>query len=261
MSKPFPKLTHLTFSGILKILDFEARLDIKFPKLEKASFVLLGYSGFSYPLLPNLKHLKWHVSSGHEDTIHDIVEKNPQIRSVDLGDLRVSDLTSVNTFLTNLETITISKFSFDFGLLIFPTVTKFNVKDNDFYPNSFSFENLKELSMNCKDKECDRWIPFLESHNNVSRFHIGYAKMDDNQFGRLMNLPHLPNLTELTVEHLESGFLKVETIAAFMKDRGNLLKFSLGTFQQSDKSNFVNNLGKQWKITDDDGCLLFTKTT
>lgn len=121
--------------------------------------------------------------------------------------------------------------------------------------------------MNCYGEQCERWIQFLEQHKSLSRFHIGYSNIDDNQFERFTNLP---NLSELTISRLESEpidddsdlqsqTLKIETITKFMATHEKLEKFALGTCEQSEKLELQQIFENEWKITDFNNCLSFER--
>lgn len=208
VTKPFKNVQNVTLNGNMNHLgNNQLNLQQIFPAMRYLHVNLLRIKNMSTLTLefPHLEHLNVAICTVNfneyvrEPTIVELIRKNPQIRSIVLGNLYLNLLEVVSETLVNLEQLTLySYFEPVAGVEYhFEQVKSFKFSNNwgQSMPSNITFgEHLEEFEVNARLHD-HKYIDFIENNRNLKKICIHKPDNDDIQRLAAAEL----NVTEISI--------------------------------------------------------------
>lgn len=224
------------------------QIHVLFPAIEELHLAMWATNlDYFASHMPNLRHL-YMQGEEHRYTTYEhfntginyvhVMRRNPQLRSVEAGDIRGKYIEVMGSLLPNLQMLTLSRFKMEFHVW-FENVTTFtarfasNLLTYDHYPDTpkyLHFPKLEKLEFQLIRstgwEHIPEWIQFLENHRQVSRFVLICKAFSDEGFEQLM--AELPNLVNMTMDIKEDAqVIGSNVIVKLLESHENLLQFHL----------------------------------
>lgn len=239
---------------VYEVVDETPPLNQLFPKLKRLSLFMMSDIDYSFIdcYYPNLEHLtvKGLHTSRFETAIamEKLIEKNPQIRSIELSIFVPVVIKMVQKLLPNLEHLILSMSNIGGYAIHFEHVKVFEMKlPSDGTPARITFGKLEELHIHYSDDQCNDWIKFLKNHQNISRFHIQNHKIEEHlheQFERIT--AEIPNLMEMSI--ISGRKIEIDAFIRFIESHKKLTEFEFIPSTQNDMGILQNRFGIEWTI-------------
>jgi len=231
----FPKMRRLTLKD--SRVTNRTSIDLKFPHLEHLNMAFLHPCGFS------------------EDDIKNMIEKNPQLRSLSLHYTTLNFLQFLSQNLHSLEYLDlpyiITHPSYE-GYINFNSVKRLEVRAiSDYFAKYATFEQLHELELDSAPYVSSLWIEFIGRITNLTKLKIIDGEIHDAELAMLTD--RVPNLIDASL--ILGAGIEAETIVAFLQRNINLNRVNLIFYQMSEglvefKFNILRNaIENNWKIS------------
>lgn len=258
-TKPFKNVKHISFERNLPAMDRGVLpMNETFPALRSLSVSLWEVnSDYLFQHFQYLEHLRLDLGiNGNPHFVFELFKFYRHIRSLELNFATSQHLLLANMILRELEHLTLGCFQLTDGIMFFPHVIKFTIKDFLSSPNNLLFVRLEELEIHFYPIRYFEWMAFLDDHIGLIRFHLNYFDMDDACFERLTI--GLTSLQEMTISRLQGEHLGADTVSKFIENHENLMKLILkNTCSATDYEFLFEKYSNEWNITKlEDGLLL-----
>lgn len=257
MLKPFKNVKRVSIKNEMPLIDSDAhQMNETFPALRALS--VSGWAADTDYVNCHFAQLfQLSAETRDEHLIADLVFQNPQIRSISVESGSLDLLLIIKETLLNLEHLSIGWFDVHNKEIHFDNVTKFTMEMTADAPDNFYFPHLQELEIYYHSNFINEWIHFAESHRQLSRFHLKYWSMDDDQFEKLTL--HLPNLVEMSVTSLKGNAIGTNAISRFIESHSKLARFDVDMCRDAEKRTLRTKFEKKWKIQDYRQCASFQR--
>lgn len=277
ITKPFKNVENVTLHGQFKTLrNANFTFDELFPAVRRLSLPSIEYCNLSSVglNLPKLEHLEVHIHpyqplrftesdiqrilTANPEVI-EMLQRNPQIRSLKLGCSSRRFLQKINEMLPNLESLELIYFQESFSQneneILFKNVKIFTIftmfGDPKCIPTNIHFEKFVELHTNVSPMEYNWWIDFIKNNKDLKKLHLDQGCADTRILDAITAMEL--NLVEisLTVD-LHVGY---ENIVKFVKANKQVEIFRflhhdptiiLGVLARI----FNEEVSKEWTITE-----------
>lgn len=248
MPKPFKQLTHITFGNYLpKMGQKTPPMNQTYPALTTLTLNLndkgSDYLNSHFPRLKQLNIMKLK----RIDDINNLIAANSHIRSVSYHQKSPRFLKMMSVILPKLENLKLWSFKLDDGEIHFENVEKFAMKDFLGSPKNLHFPKLREAHI-LIGAYFDDSINFLREHKQINRIKLEFSNLNDTQFEKVTE--NLQNLVEISACSTGINLIGIDTIATFLENHKQLMRFDLENFRNNDNEILQKRLGKEWKFTD-----------
>lgn len=252
LKKPFKKVERLIFN-IQPDLKLEHRnappMNQTFPSLralilEKTPVYYVNEYFNCY--LPKLEHfsLRYGFKYINEELFKNVIQSNPQIRSIDFEHGNERFLEEINLMLPQLEHLAIHSAVTAHREIHFENVIKF--KTNSFEGTlNIHFPKLQEFQLFFTPEKGAELFAFLENHTHLRRLHTQCWKMSGTEFEGIIS--RLPNLEEMFLEN-HYGLAQIDSIVKFLETDQKIMEFRLGFTENSQKQELQSKLQCEWNI-------------
>lgn len=268
ITKPLVKVESVSFTRVhLNVVPDELSLNELFPSVRRMELVSLTGSGLSHYFDCHLTHLEHvHIEHTATDEINlpmNIIINNPQIRSVDIEKDNPELVQQLNTFLPQLETLTLAHFQLSNGNIRFENVTTFAIKLGDGSPANLHFPRLEKLYIDYKSERIEDWMQFLNEHNHLKNLHLEFRIMSDLDFQQLT--ANLTDLVEVTIEDVRKDVyrrtLGTTAIMEFLKNHEKVKRFNVINLYDNERDELQGQLISGWDVKMVDRRLSFVRKT
>lgn len=240
VQKPFPSVESVTLQGQFeKFASDSLRLNELFPIMRSLMMgeALVTQKNSLVLEYPNLQHLDvgiWHKDF-KEETIQELIEVNPQIRSISIfNQAQVGEH------------------------ILFPNLLRLSVKSyNNYLPEVVVVEKLQHLKIEFYSKSSNEWLNFIRRHTNIKRIHFGGERLENNDLVRLIG--NVPNLIELSL--FIATDVDVDMVVELLKQSPRLKTVKcIQIMFSSEKLNEITSGTKdEWTITKASYNYVFTR--
>lgn len=268
ITTPFSHVEFLELNGrFAKLGSSTLNFTELFPKLRRLSLkyiTILDQSNFNWtiPFLDDL-HVNtciYETLALNQTEIGEILECNPQIRSLSFNDVSQSFLITINKYLPHLENLQIGStrriYSRDFedGRVIFQNIKSFlTYWEMQQWPDNIEFRNLTELSVHVSiEPEYNNWwLEFLDKNTHVKVFNVILGCLSDDDLKNLAT-KHL-SLDEASLQlcrHVEDS-----SVLDFVQNNDKMKRIFFKKYEYMEVSletkaqALVQRFSDKWKIT------------
>lgn len=240
ITKPLVSVKSVTFSGIMNEYGGDnMEINKLFPSMEKLNLnVFITHIDFldcHMPRLQQVKMYKCHTS---------MIEKNPQIRHIELDKIEPELLKNLSLLLPNLETLALPTFELEGESVCFENVTKFTTQSS---PKNLHFPKLQYLSVELESRHFTAWMSFLKEHKNVTHFRLRCFDLNDGQINRLIG--ELPHLTKLSIQRVDDE-ISADGLLNLLKSHNTLSQIEIVLQPPRNDERIKLALEEVAKITD-----------
>lgn len=254
--RPFVKLQEFDCSIAKETVGHIRPFSQLFPRLKRLSLALNpGFdSSFVDCALSHLIHVNIDIglttSLKYMPQIVAMMQKNPQIRSIEMLSLPDDSIKTISEYLPNIENLTI--YSFDIGneTIHFENVQSLSL--GAFYPlamDKLSFSRLQQLTLCYYSAEkFNLYLDFFKKHHDlrILNWKVGPI-MDDAQFEQLM--AELPQLVELDMDCNLSIRVSPVAVSRFVESHKRLVKFQFAQMYERNDFMAIQELTKlKWNF-------------
>lgn len=229
----FPNIRELELENF-KVHD-GCHVDVEFPRL--TSLVLRRHPAFS----------------DFGTSIEHVVQKNPQIRSLNAIELSQAFLKFVSKTLTTLEKLVLTALPPGTESITFSKVNEF--AGAAIAPGNLKLPNLETLQIRI-DMNRDSCIEFIKKHTNLKRIYLeSGSDLDDQLFDDIKSSLASANNVAIDDSHLISTKVLVDFIQNYA--HAQIITFVKCT--EADKKTYRKKFQNQWIIKDFEQCLTFER--
>lgn len=249
IKKPLVNVENLAFRGNDLVFHPRGiRFEQLFPNLHRLNLFSSTYYSLLYfdYHMPRLEHIS--IIRSHQwyrnPPFPKFIEKNSQIRSLELQGGDFEFLQNVKTFLPQLETLTLQQFELQNGSIHFESVTTIFLK---FFasPINLHFPRLRTIHIDYNGVYSAEYRTFLNEHNHLRHLHLAYWTLHDSQFQQLTE--NLTELVEMTLEQKpESEVLSPAAIVNFLRRQPKMKRFNVINLPTHQNAELQKQLGCQW---------------
>lgn len=225
----FPEVEELLFFFVGNGVSSQSlSLNQFFPKLRRLSVGVDPDVDHSYldHHFPTLEHLQLQATKygwNQHNLIGATLEKNLQIRSIEIDIHPFDYAVMVRRYLPNVENLTISSIWLKGDPVHFEHVKNFRIKTSQVESlGRLFFNHLESLVINYSSEYFDTWLQFFKRNSNLSRLSIECFGTGVYKFIELTN--ELPNLIEMSI----SAHKLIETadVVQFIENHPKLIKLN-----------------------------------
>lgn len=199
------------------------------PNLRELHIYLIGEVNYDFIdcKIPHLQHLDMSIEVAtawnNKEQIIGLIQKNPQIRSVDATNTRPEFSKVINQYLPDLENLTFHYDDNQDEPLHFEHVKNCALSTlRNCSIKTLSFSHLESLEIMYFPAGLNAFIEFFHRHKNISRLHFTRTVITTTDLEQIT--AELPNLVEVIVDYLGS-YSNMENISRFIESRSKLMKF------------------------------------
>lgn len=229
----FPQVQTLTFDNFFELDDHQS--------------VIQKY--------PNLKHFQVSVGNGeylktfltHADVEH-ILQLNPTIQNLSLGQIKESFLKNVTEILPNISNLEIVNLANDDSIIINQIIFD-NVRSLKIFTMEESsiqntkFKNLDELTLELLPDVMSNWEPFMYKHPEITKLNI----LNSFEYDKILKYGvHLPKLIITSIRC--NSELEIKTIVQFLKQSNELKTLILNFFKEDNIESLRRQVDIEWEI-------------
>lgn len=230
-----------------------------FPSVRRLELSALGGDCLSYfnCHMPHLEHfsingiIARNGDNRDESIFTTMIQKNPQIRSIDLYRPDSQFLQKVNNLLPQLDALGLSQFGLRKGNIQFENVTKFAIHSEKGSPKNLHFPRLQTLYVTIAMNHLNEWHNFLNEHSHLTRAHLRFYNINNAQFQRFT--ANLENVEEITLDHRTDRFetqnVKSTAIAAFLRSHDKIQQINVINFPDYTGRALKAQLNRDWDST------------
>lgn len=256
ITKPFANVQTISFSStIIDLKNENLNFQQMFPALRNLHLNLISIQNTSTICLnyPHLNHL--HVEYENQFFTTQLIEKNPQIRSLVLKNCYSQLLKVVSENLVNLEQLTLSDYieprsniQFQFH---FENVKRFkmsNSKDPSIPSNITFGKHLEELDISVRSSD-HSYIDFIENNKNLKKIRIDATlALNKNDIDRLAaaNLDVVEMSLTCKLDIKDSFFYQILIENCKQLEQLNLIMVPYGTSVIHFVDTLSSRLGNEW---------------
>lgn len=243
------------------------KLNETFPRLQRFSIKMTSNADYSFIdcELPHLEHVffstvtvdsDWYSRymanqpidlRSNEAAIKKLLQKNPQIRSIDLNNFSIGFIRNLKQLMPNLKSLALSSLDLHEEIIHFEKVTEFSLKKVvPFSPAQITFANLQTLRMFYNDNYFARWREFIRANKNVTRLEIDIDNINLPTTQLAVLTAELPHLIEMTLKN--AFIVTVEAIIQLARDNVQLETFTY-ICSETNESALRESLQDEWKIS------------
>lgn len=195
---------------------------------------------------PHLEHLS--LTYGYKymnvDLIKNLLNLNPQIRSLELEFCPEYLLQQISMILPQLERLSISM-----GLSVqreirLDNVTKLKMNAIGNSLNIY-FQKLQEMHMFFTSEKYSELITFLEQHAHLRRLNIQFWNIRPIEFEGITS--NLPNLVEMTMNNYYV-LTQIDFIIKYLNNNQTIMNFHLNNTNKNQKEEFDSQLNRNWNV-------------
>lgn len=222
-------------------------------------------SGLSlkYPLL---EQLDWKMHVDYEENANnfeELIKLNSQIRRLSIYRPTMRLMRSISQNLPNLEhlELIISQRLFPAEVVNFKSIRNLTVTCEDsHFPETVSFEQLKELQFRNTPHDFDVWLEFIRRHSSLTKLILTNSEMNAAFLNQISNVPQL-NQVVLRVP----SNISAESIVAFLNNKGNIMKLELLMTENANEFGRILHYTslhlpkREWNISHSQSGFLFLK--
>lgn len=256
VTKPFERVERVFIEGdgnMPKTASDILPMNQIFPALRNLSVVLDGWdNGFLYCHFPHLEHVYLNILLTY---IKPMLELNPQIKSIEWDRFQGMDaFVQLTKLFPHLEHLTSDwmGLSPEYAKPIYFNNLKKLTMTRAFAstPTGFKYPSLQEFEVyDLNEWHVDEYIRFLQEHNQLRRFHLGYWNITDEEFEALT--VEQTNLVEMTLERTRDvRFIGVNSIIKFIENHAHLMKFNVDACSADDYETIHQVFEDKWTIKD-----------
>lgn len=256
ITEPLINVEYLLFHGDHMHLNRrDNRLEL-FPNLryvELVSLSSLGHEYFNYHM-PHIEHVSIDIGTCREPSDYfyrGVFKKNPQIRSISLYNAGSEFVQKVNDFLSQLDTLTLSRFELTNGNIQFENVTTFIIGFGYFTtPANLRFPRLETLHADYSSRYFDDYLQFFNEHNHLRHLHLKIyeTEMNDSQFEQLT--ANLTDLVEMKLEYAnkndQNQALSTEIVMKFLRSHDKVNQLNFMNFPKHSEAKLQERLKEGW---------------
>lgn len=268
-TKPFEKVESLEFE--LKGDTQGMKLNQLCPNLKKMRIFLKSKANFDFIdcKIPQLQHLDIAIADitfgnwllKHKKPIIGLLEKNPQIRSIDARTTPAAFANIIEQYMPNLDNLTLSFGDNRNDPLHFKSVKQCvlftKVKSSI---KKLSFSRLKSLHIQFTRDQFDKYIDFFRRHRNLSELHFIHGTGIVHSLKELT--AELRNLTMIIIGY-GSGVC-MENVIGIIESHPKLRKFQFPAdgISKTDRVILCKRFEENWEIKiNEKGAFIFEKKT
>lgn len=239
----FPNLRRLVITFDAPLVDYSF-IDCKIAQLEHLYLIY---------------ELGGRIAKGRDDVIESLLNKNKQIKNIEIKYFPGKFIEKINQILPNIETLQV----FDFEAT--KEIRFEHVKHFDMHHSSprridrLEMPRLESMTMYYPSFHFDEWLIFLENHQYLKKLRLkAYDSDNDPRVTTITS--HLPNLIELIVEGQSS--MIVEQMDEILRNNEKLEKFEMNLRDSEERLiSLRKEFGNDWNVTHSKrlGFLLFEK--
>lgn len=238
-----------------------------FPNLRRLTLNFLSNIHFAYfdQHMPHVEAVAMIRTFKYVDSSRfaNLIEKNPQIKSIELRDPDTEFIRAVHNNLLKLETLKLFDFRWNYEEIRFENVTTFSIdhkpsEEFNTSPANISFPRLQTLHIARNKRRFNDYCRFVTAHSHLSRLHMGIHEMQYLEFKRLTE--KLENLAELTIDgKYVPEPLTPNTIVRWLQSHKNVMKFNVIGFPAQILNEFKEQLKNKWNTNIIYGGLSFVR--
>lgn len=230
-----------------------------FPNIRKLNLEFCSTMGYTMIdcEFPRLEDVKIHLLHGsryddQQKLIRGFLEKNPQIKGLDIYEFTWEYVKYFSQLLPNLENVALNLYQFGDNIIQFESVKNayfgFNVRE---YATKLSFPRLESLKFRYASEFLNEYRRFFNNHQTLKKLHV--LEYYSSAFKQLVSLTeNISNLVEikLSCDKLVNG----EIIKRFIQGHSNLKKITFDTgvsniYQESEAKALQKQFENEWHIT------------
>lgn len=253
IKKPFKNVHHVDFNfwpDSSEFVNNTLTLNETFPSLRTLSLnhprtdFNSEYFRCNFPHLEHLSLTYGYIKYMNVDLIKNLLNLNPQIRSLELGYCPEHLLQHISVILPQLE-----RLSTTIGLSVqreirLDNVTKFKMTAIGNSLNIY-FQKLQEMHMFFTSEKYSELITFLEQHAHLRRLNIQFWTIRRFEFDGITSI--LPNLVEMTLNN-NYGLAQIDFIIKYLNNNEKIMKFHLAHAKKNQKVEFDSQLDHKWNV-------------